>query len=89
MVVALAVLTTLLAIWRRDWSLPKRAGLLFVFAYTLVVFQLATTGLAGSGRLGLLVFPLLALILVGSWAGWAAFGGRGMALVEVGFANGK
>jgi signal transduction histidine kinase len=72
---ALAVLAALLAVWRRDWSLPKRAGLFFVVVYTLVVFQLATTGLAGSGRLGLLVFPLLALILVGSWAGWVAFGG--------------
>ena len=53
------------------------------------MFQFTTTGLAGSGRLGLLVFPLLALILVGSWAGWAAFGGMGMAFLEVGSAKGK
>lgn len=68
------LLAALLAIWRRDWSLPKRAGLFFVLVYVVAVFQMSTTGLTGSGRIGLLVFPSLALILVGHRAGWLVCG---------------
>jgi hypothetical protein len=40
--------------------------------YALTVEQLALSGLVGSGRIILLVLPLLAFILLGARAGWVA-----------------
>ena len=74
MVGLLALVAALLGVWRRDWSLSRRAGLFLLVIYAFSAIQLASTGLAGGGRLGLLAFPLLALILAGSWVGWLAFG---------------
>ena len=77
----LAVLAAVLAVWRRDWSLPMRAGPFFLLAYPVAVSQLATTGLVGNGRLALLALPLLALILVGQRAGWIAFSASALTFV--------
>ena len=67
-------LVLLLAVWRRDWSLHRRALIFFVAAYAITALQWTMSGLVGSGRIALLLFPILALILVGSRAGWAAVG---------------
>lgn len=58
-------------------SLPRRhyhwrAVLLLAALYALTLEQLALTGLVGSGRIIVLVLPLLALILLGTRAGWIA-----------------
>lgn len=62
------------ATWRRDCSLPLRALIFFGVAYGSTALRLTTSGLAGSGRTGLMLFPILALILVGPRAGWVAAG---------------
>jgi signal transduction histidine kinase len=49
-----------------------RAAILLSALYALAVEQLALTGLVGAGRITVLVFPLLALILLGARAGWIA-----------------
>ncbi|HRR34867.1 MAG TPA: ATP-binding protein [Kiritimatiellia bacterium] len=49
-----------------------RAGILLGLIASTGVVRLAVGQLAGSGRLSLLVMPLLALLLVGPRAGWAA-----------------
>lgn len=49
-----------------------RAVLLLAVLYALTVEQLALTGLVGGGRIIILVLPLLALILLGTRAGWVA-----------------
>jgi hypothetical protein len=58
-------LVLLLAIGRRDCRLPWRAWTFFVAAYALTTLQWTTSGLPGSGRIALLLLPILALILVG------------------------
>ena len=67
-------LVLLLAIGRRAWSLPWRAGIFFVAVYALTALQWTLSGLVGSGRIALLLLPILALILVGRRAGWVAVG---------------
>jgi DNA-binding NarL/FixJ family response regulator len=51
-------------------------SLITLLALLLVMSALQCTmsGLVGSGRIALLLFPMLALILVGSRAGWVAVG---------------
>ncbi len=44
---------------------------LFVLTYANAVFSFARLGLVGSGRLWLVVMPIIATIVVGSWAGYA------------------
>lgn len=58
-------------------SIPRhryrwRAAILLSSLYVLAVAQLAVNGLAGDGRIALLVLPLLALILLGAREGWFA-----------------
>ena len=58
-------------------SLPRRhyharAVLLLAAFYAMAVEQLTLTGLVGSGRITVLALPLLALILLGTRAGWIA-----------------
>ncbi len=60
--------------WRRSWSLEGRALVFFIGAYGISAIQCGLTGLVGSGRIGLLLLPILALILVGNRAGWLAAG---------------
>ena len=50
----------------------KRATVLLSSLYVLAVVQLAVNGLAGDGRIVLLVLPLVALILLGVREGWIA-----------------
>jgi len=69
-----AFLVLLLAVWRRDWSLPRRAVMFFVAAYAITALQWTMSGLVGSGRIALMLLPILALILVGNRAGWVAVG---------------
>ncbi|NLF87064.1 MAG: hypothetical protein GX571_13275 [Lentisphaerae bacterium] len=57
---------------RRSLDPQIRAGILLGLVASTGVVRLAVGQLAGSGRLSLLVMPLLALLLVGSRAGWAA-----------------
>ncbi len=45
---------------------------LFALAYTNAVVSFTRLGLVGSGRLWLVVMPIIATIVVGSWAGYAA-----------------
>jgi signal transduction histidine kinase len=94
--VGLAVfLVLLVAIWRRDWSRHRRALIFFAAAYSLTAFQCTMSGLVGSGRTALLLLPILALILVGSRAGWVAAGvsvimfGAFTALAAAGMLAGK
>jgi hypothetical protein len=49
-----------------------RAAILLSAVYALAVEQLGLTGLVGAGRITVLVFPLLSLILLGTRAGWIA-----------------
>ncbi len=72
--VAAGFLMVVAAAWRRDWSLEGRALFFFAGAYGISAIQCALTGLAGSGRMGLLLLPILALILVSNRAGWLAAG---------------
>jgi PAS domain S-box-containing protein len=55
---------------RLDFRL-RSAGL-FVLTYTNAVASFTRLGLVGSGRLWLVVMPIIATIVVGSWAGYAA-----------------
>ena len=72
---ALAVfLAVLLAIRGRGWSLQGRAWIFFAATYALAALQLTLSGLVGSGRIALIVLPLMALLLVGNRAGWLAVG---------------
>ncbi|HUJ74844.1 MAG TPA: hypothetical protein VL359_08295, partial [bacterium] len=60
-------------------SVPVRAWVVFILAYTNAAASFARVGLAGSGRLYLLFIPLAAVILVGSRAGWTCLAiGLGM-----------
>lgn len=72
--VAAAFLMVVLAGWRHGWSLEVRALMFFTGVYSISAIQLGTTGLVGSGRIGLMLFPLLALVLVGNRGGWLAAG---------------
>lgn len=45
---------------------------LFALTYTNAVTSFTRLGLVGSGRLWLVVMPIIATIVVGSWAGYAA-----------------
>ena len=65
-------LPVLLAWWRNDWSLRTRAVLLLCACYSMTALKLVMTGLVGSGRNGLILLPLFALILAGNRAGWLA-----------------
>ena len=52
------------------WTLAWRVGILLAVVALVGVIQLATTQLAGGGRMSLLVLPLIALMLAGPRAGW-------------------
>jgi signal transduction histidine kinase len=65
-------LLVLLAWWRNDWSLRTRALLLLGACYSMTALKLVITGLVGSGRNGLILLPLFALILAGNRVGWLA-----------------
>ncbi len=65
-------LVMLLATLRPRWSVRVRAGLLLGPIAVMGAIQLMVGQLAGSGRISLLLVPLLALLLVGPRAGWAA-----------------
>ena len=65
-------LLPLLATLRPRWNLLGRAWLLFVPIGAIGTIQLAVGQLAGSGRISLLLVPLLSLLLVGPRAGWVA-----------------
>lgn len=49
-----------------------RAWVFFLLCYTLAAFQLWRAGMAGDGRITLLVIPLYAMLLIGFRSGWAA-----------------
>ncbi len=72
--VSIGFLLLVIAAFCRGWSLAARALVFFTGAYSISAIQLGTTGLVGSGRIGLMLFPLLALVLVGNRAGWLAAG---------------
>lgn len=57
---------------RPRWDLRWRLLMLFTVLYALTAVQLAMTGLAGNGRIFLLMLPLLALVLAGVRQGWLA-----------------
>lgn len=65
-------LVVLLATLRPRWSLRVRAGMLLGPIAVMGAIQLMVGQLAGSGRISLLLVPLLALLLVGPRAGWVA-----------------
>lgn len=71
-VCVLLYLAPLLATLRPRWNLQGRAWLLLAPIGAIGTIQLAVGQLAGSGRISLLLVPLLALLLVGPRAGWAA-----------------
>jgi len=66
------ILVLLLVLWRRDWGRPWRIGLFFTAAYAMTAIMWIMNGLVGSGRISLIVLPLLALVLIGYRAGWLA-----------------
>jgi len=68
------ILLMVVAWWRKDWSLRRRAMMVLIVCYTMAVMKLAMNGLVGSGRWSLFVLPLATLILAGSRAGWIALG---------------
>lgn len=49
-----------------------RATILFCSLYVLSIERMATNGLAGDGRIALFAIPLLAVLLLGTRAGWIA-----------------
>ncbi len=51
-------------------DVPLRAWLVFILAYANAAASFARVGLAGSGRLYLVFIPAMAVILVGTRAGW-------------------
>ncbi len=55
-------------------TVPLRSSMVFVLAYVNAAASLARVGLAGSGRLYLVVVPAAAVILIGSRAGWVCLG---------------
>jgi len=57
---------------RPRWPLPVRVWLLLALIAAMGALRLVVGQLAGSGRLTLLLPPLLALLLAGPRAGWAA-----------------
>lgn len=67
-------LALLLATLRPRWRLAVRAWLLLGAIAATGAIELSVGQLAGSGRISLLLLPLLALLLVGPRAGWAAAG---------------
>ncbi len=71
-VCACLYLALLLAALRPRWNMQGRAWLLLALIAAIGTIQLAVGQLAGSGRVSLLLVPLLALLLVGPRAGWAA-----------------
>ena len=64
----------LMTVWRQKWSSLGRALVLFSALYGFTALQIMTTGLYGSGRIGLVILPIMALILVGSRVGWLCAG---------------
>lgn len=50
-----------------------RAIVLLIALYSLTVTQLVVGGLVGQGRVSLVLLPVLAMVLLGLRAGWAAF----------------
>jgi len=82
-----------LMLWRNG-SLRIRAGLFLGLLATAGVMRLGVGGMAGSGRITLLMLPLLALVLLGPRAGWSTaaltaglFAGAGV-LMHTGFPAG-
>jgi len=72
--VALGVYVVLLAVlFMRRTPYRVRATVLLSALYALSATQLAVGGLAGQGRIGLVLFPVLAMVLLGLRAGWIAF----------------
>ncbi len=71
-VCCLLYLVLLLATLRPRWSVRARAGILLSLMVVMGTIQLMVGQLAGHGRILLLVVPLLALLLMGPRAGWAA-----------------
>ncbi len=54
-------------------SVPLRAWIIFILAYTNAAASFARVGLAGSGRLYLVFIPVAAVILVGTGPGGHAW----------------
>lgn len=70
----LLYLLTLLALLRPRWKPLWRAVIMLAVLAVFSMIQLAVTQLSGSGRLSLIALPLLALVLVGTRAGWLTAG---------------
>ncbi len=51
-----------------------RAAIVFSSVYVLASYLLLTRGLPGTGRIFLMVFPVLSTVLLGTMAGWIAAG---------------
>lgn len=68
----LGYVALLTSTFRRDLRPQVRAGILLGLIAATGVARLSAGQLEGSGRLSLLVLPLLALLLVGPRAGWTA-----------------
>ena len=72
--VALAVYAAVLAmLFMRRAPYRLRATGLVSALYVLTAAQLIVSGLIGHGRLGLVLLPVLAMVLLGLRAGWIAF----------------
>ncbi len=72
-VVATYLLAVMIAL-RPSWGFRIRSGLLVSVAYIAAALALANTGLAGYGRLGLAIYPLAIIVLVGPRVGWISVG---------------
>lgn len=73
-ITVLVYLAALVAAVARRWSSLRRMTILITAVYALAAMQLLLNGLVGDGRIVLLLLPLLALILLGTRAGWIAAG---------------
>ncbi len=58
----------------RNLSYRTRGWILLFTTYAAATFALATTGLSGLGRVGLVLLPILAYILINPRTGWVATG---------------
>lgn len=72
-VVATYLLAVVIAL-RPSWGFRVRMGVLVVVAYTAAALALANTGLAGYGRLGLVIYPSAIMVLMGPRIGWISAG---------------
>ncbi len=70
-IIVLYLLLILVTIFKRlDYRL--RASVILLVGYTMAVSALASFGFLGVGTLYLLIIPVLAIVLIGHRAGWAA-----------------